>query len=80
MKPIKVVMVGNGHDHSAANFRAMKHHPEAFDVLGVCDLIPGKNEETYMGAKRFTLEEALALPDLDAVVIESGKDSEVYYG
>lgn len=80
MKPIKVVMAGNGHDHSAANFRAMKHHPEAFDVLGVCDLIPGKNEETYAGAKRFTLEEVLTLPDLDAVVIESGKNSEVYYG
>lgn len=80
MKPIKVVMVGNGHDHSAANFRAMKNHPETFEIVGVCDLIPGKNEETYMGAKRFTLEEALALPDLDAVVIESGKDSEVYYG
>lgn len=73
-------MVGNGHDHSAANFRAMKNHPETFEIVGVCDLIPGKNEETYMGAKRFTLEEALALPDLDAVVIESGKDSEVYYG
>lgn len=80
MKPIKVVMVGNGHDHSAANFRAMKHHPEAFDVLGVCDLIPGKDEKTYEGAKRFSVDELLALPDLDAVVIESGKDSEVYYG
>ena len=73
-------MVGNGHDHSAANFRAMKHHPEAFDVLGVCDLIPGKDEKTYEGAKRFSVDELLALPDLDAVVIESGKDSEVYYG
>lgn len=80
MKPIKVVMVGNGHDHSAANFRAMKNHPETFEIVGVCDLIPGKDEKTYEGAKRFSVDELLALPDLDAVVIESGKDSEVYYG
>lgn len=73
-------MVGNGHDHSAANFRAMKNHPETFEIVGVCDLIPGKDEKTYEGAKRFSVDELLALPDLDAVVIESGKDSEVYYG
>lgn len=80
MKTIKVAMVGNGHDHSAANFRAMKNHPETFEIVGVCDLIPGKDEKTYEGAKRFSVDELLALPDLDAVVIESGKDSEVYYG
>ena len=73
-------MVGNGHDHSAANFRAMKNHPETSEIVGVCDLIPGKDEKTYEGAKRFSVDELLALPDLDAVVIESGKDSEVYYG
>lgn len=73
-------MVGNGHDHSAANFRVMKNHPETFEIVGVCDLIPGKDEKTYEGAKRFSVDELLALPDLDAVVIESGKDSEVYYG
>lgn len=73
-------MVGNGHDHSAANFRAMKNHPETFEIVGVCDLIPGKEEKTYEGVKRFSVDELLALPDLDAVVIESGKDSEVYYG
>lgn len=80
MKTIKVAMVGNGHDHSAANFRAMKNHLETFEIVGVCDLIPGKDEKTYEGAKRFSVDELLALPDLDAVVIESGKDSEVYYG
>ena len=80
MKTIKVAMVGNGHDHSAANFRAMKNHLETFEIVGVCDLIPGKDEKTYEVAKRFSVDELLALPDLDAVVIESGKDSEVYYG
>ena len=79
MKTIKVVMVGNGHDHSAANFKAMKKHPEAFEVMGVCDLIPGKDEKLYEGERRFTVDELLGSSRPDAVIIESGKDSEVYY-
>lgn len=79
MKAIKVALIGNGHDHAPWNYYAIKRHPEIFDLIGVCDLIPGKDEKIYAGEKRFSLEELLENDLLDAVIIESGKESEVYY-
>lgn len=78
MKPIKVVQIGNLHDHHHLNFQAMVDHPEYFDVLGVTEMSPERDGE-YEGVTHLKLEDVLAMDDLDAVVIEAGKENEVKY-
>ena len=78
MKKIKIALIGNVHDHALANFGVLKSHPEVFDVVGVCNLVPGKDESSYANEKTFTMQQLLDMDELDAVLIESGKENEVY--
>lgn len=75
MKRLKIIQVGIGHDHAICTFRSMKKQDDLFDVLGVvvCDGEEERWENTEAekyGIKRFTLDEALAVGDLDAVAVE----------
>ncbi len=77
MKPVRIALIGNRHDHSVPNFNSLKNHPEYFEIVGVADLIPGKDEAVYAGYPVYTVDELLAMDDLEAVMIESGKEYEV---
>ncbi len=79
MKPVKVALVGNKHDHAELNFNAMKAHPEAFEIVGVSELDHTRNCKSYEDYTVYSVDELLAMDDLEAVVIEAGKEYEVGY-
>lgn len=91
MKKIKIAQIGIGHDHAADVFSTLKYLSDEFDLLGYAEVpeddIPyewtKKNyqakEEVYKGSKKYTLEEILSMPELDAVTIETFDESLVKY-
>lgn len=79
MKPVKAALIGNRHDHTVLNFDQMKAHPETFEIIGVSELDPNKDCKPMEGFKVYTIEELLAMDDLEAVVIEAGKEYEIEY-
>jgi len=80
MKPLRVIQIGNYHDHAFLNMNALKSHPEVFTVLGVCDIDEERNPDIYEGLERIAFEDALSRTDVDAFIIEAGKENEVRYG
>lgn len=76
MKRIKVAQIGNDHDHAFLNFLTMRAHPEIFDLIGAV-LTSDKDVGIYSGVPILSSDEVLAREDLDAVIIESGKEHEV---
>ena len=79
MKPIKIALIGNRHDHSELNFNAMKAHPEVFEIVGVSELDRTRKMTSYEGYREYTIDELVKMEDLEAVLIEAGKENEVIY-
>ena len=77
MRKIKVVQIGTGHDHAPASMKTLRLLDDLFEVLGYVFVNDGEqsieNEKNpcFSGIKKLTLEEAFAISDLDAVVIET---------
>lgn len=77
MKKIKVVQIGTGHDHAPAAMNCLLSLADVFEVVGYVYVDDGEqaincaNNAQFKGLKRLTLEEAFAIPDLDAAVIET---------
>ena len=76
MKPIKIVQIGIGHNHGSAKMATLRRMPEMYDIMGLVEDDPKWLAERcdlpeYQGLKRFTLEETLNLPGLEAVAIET---------
>lgn len=69
MKRVKIAQVGVGHDHAADTYRTMLGLSDLFDLVGIAE--PNAAREVYPGAKRYTVEELLAMDDLEAVAIET---------
>jgi predicted dehydrogenase len=75
MKKIKTVFIGTGHDHAMFNFKAAMES-ELFDIVGFV-----VNDENYrnadlfnqneFGVKRISLDEAFAIDDLEAAIVET---------
>ena len=81
MRKLKVVQVGIRHEHASGKYKTLKKLPDAFELAGLVDEAEFANSPTYLAPeyatfelykneKFFTLDEALNLPDLDAVLIE----------
>lgn len=74
VKKIRTVQVGIGHDHAASAWDTINKQSDLFDVLGWCP-IDDEGERPcaahYPPEKRLTLDEVLALPELDAVTVET---------
>lgn len=76
MKKIRLVHIGVAHDHSMPNFECIASMPETFDLLGFVrvpgeeDYNPGFNKN-FPDVPLLTLEEAFAIPDLDAVSVDT---------
>lgn len=76
MKKLKIVQIGVGHDHATVIYQSLRKQTDLFDVVGHV-VIPGEEElyaariRAFEGTPALTLEEALAIPDLDAAAIET---------
>lgn len=81
-KKIKIAQIGTAHDHACSAFFTLKNSKE-FEMVGYCE-VPDDDHgyecvkehdvlyaHFYDGAKKLTLEEIFAIPDLDAVAIET---------
>lgn len=76
MRKIRVVQIGLGHDHAALVLESMMRQKEIFDVAGIA--LPESEQTDFADrAAKFknipylSVEEALALPNLDGAVIET---------
>ena len=77
MKKIKIGQIGIGHNHGAAKAADCKRLPELFEFVGVVApdvdeyYFDRKNLDVYKDVPFMTEEELFAIPDLDAVIIET---------
>lgn len=83
MKKIKIAQIGVGHDHAGQIMETLRRMSDIFEVVGYA--IPDDDETSfewqknllksceskYEGIPRYTVEEILSMPDLDAVAIET---------
>ena len=82
-RKIKIAQIGVGHDHAHVVFEALNRLTDVFEVVGYAEVPEDdldyewtKNNKqsrayAYKNAKKYTVEELLAMPDLDAVTIET---------
>lgn len=85
MKRIKIVQIGIGHDHAFGIALNLKKQSDIFDFAGY--VIPETERKEcftqhlvhYEGVPELTLDEAFAIPDLDAVCIETEELSSLKY-
>ncbi len=82
MKKIKIAQIGVGHDHACSAFLTLKNS-KLFEMVGYCKVPEDDGgyecvkehdklyAHYYDGAKELTLEEIFAIPDLEAVAIET---------
>ena len=79
MEKIKIIQIGILHEHASGKFATLKKRPDLFELLGFVDersfcktpscpetFQPGQ----YEGFRKFTFDEALNCPGLDAVTVE----------
>lgn len=77
MKKIKIGQIGIGHNHGAAKAADCRRLPDLFEFVGLvvpdCDeaYFKRKELEAYKDIPIMTEEELFAIPDLDAVLIET---------
>ncbi len=76
MKKLRVIQIGLGHDHAPATFDTLLQLNDVFELAALA--FPGYDKGKYEERKAIydavpimTIEEALALPDIDAAVIEA---------
>ena len=79
MEKIKIIQIGICHEHANGKIDLLKKRPDIFDLIGYVDersfsttprLKNPVQIELYDDLKKFTLEEALNYPGLEAVTVE----------
>ena len=70
MKPVKIAQVGSAHDHAPAAFRALCKNKDCFEVVGAAERDPNVKDSFLNTVPMYTIEELLAMPDLEAVAVE----------
>ena len=78
MEKLNILQIGICHEHAAGKFSSLKKLPDVFNLIGYVDerdfcRTPRLGEpkpEIYAGFRKFSLEEALAQPGIDAVTVE----------
>ena len=83
MKRLKIAQVGTGHDHAHVVFSALNRLSDIFEIVGYAEVpeddLPyawtknnkKNNAYVYQNAKKYTVDELLAMDDLDGVIIET---------
>ena len=83
MKPVKVIQIGTAHDHASAAIKTLRALPDHFELIGICEpeseYLPKLKKSYYNDLKLYTLDEALKISDLEAVVIESSEETATHY-
>ncbi len=73
---IKIAQIGIGHNHASANMYSLRKLPEIFEIVGVVESNPEwikkrGNDKAYQGLQWMSEDELFAIPDLDAVAVET---------
>ncbi len=80
---LRVVQIGTGHDHAADHVDEINYLSELYELVGVCEPDPArraaaekrlchdKSHLTYGNVRWLTMDELLAMDDLDAAIIET---------
>ena len=76
MKKIRIGQIGTGHPHAGAAFNTLRKLPDMFEIVGIAEPVPERvcrltERKVYHDIPVYTVEELLALEDLDAVTIET---------
>lgn len=83
MKRIKIAQIGIGHDHASAINAELLRLSDIFEYVGYAEVPEDDFEDEWMQAylrnirpvyanqKKYSVEEILSMPDLDAVAIET---------
>lgn len=84
MKPVKVAQIGTGHDHASSAYSTMLRLSGCFDVVGLAEPVEEYKDRpltnpSYKGAKLYTVDQLLQMDDLEAVVVEAGKEYSTAY-
>lgn len=74
MKRIKIAQVGTLHDHAKVTYQCLLRNDDIFETVGVAEISPDRESWLYEGTPHLTLEELLAMDDLDAVAIETEEE------
>lgn len=87
MRKIKIVQIGLGHDHSKVVLESLLRQTEIFDVAAIavpdCEMVPFADDvHKYRDVKKIpflSIEEAMSIPDLDGVIIETEEFNLIKY-
>lgn len=78
MKKLKVIQIGVGHDHAMHIFHSITSQTDVFDVIGFavpeCEKVNFNSNITQCinhNIPEYSIEEALDLPGLDGVIVET---------
>ena len=78
MHRVRVAQIGTGHDHAIYTFISLIKNTTDFEVVGIAETNPERidalNTSPYCDYPHFTLQELLAMPELDAVAVESDEE------
>jgi len=84
MKPVKIAQIGTGHHHASACWDSLKKNKDCFEVIGLCEPTEEYKDrpaakKSYAKASLYTIDQLLAMDDLEAVAIEAGKEYSCRY-
>ena len=86
MKKVRIAQIGTNHPHAFNTITTLLNNPE-FDLIGYAEPCPERthpearqlDEEPYASLHRYTVEELLAMDELDAVAIECAEIESTKY-
>ena len=89
MKKVKIAQIGFGHPHSMDTAEALLRLTDDFELIGYAEPSPDychpehvtspRRPKLLDGLRRYTLDELLAMNDLDAVAIECEEENGTKY-
>lgn len=89
MKKIKIAQIGLGHPHAVDTLEALLRLTDDFEVIGLAEPSPDYCHPEHVGSPRraklyetlprYTVDELLAMDDLDAVAIECEEENGTRY-
>lgn len=79
MKKVRIAQIGTGHDHAIQTYQSICTLSDYYELVGLAEAGEERPHELYAAAPRCTVEELLAMDDLDAVAIETEERLSTYY-
>lgn len=73
MMPVRIAQIGTAHDHARQTMGSLLRNRDCFSVFGLAASETGGSDPVYAGVPRYTVEELLDMPMLEAVAVESAE-------